>query len=757
MSFGWILWACVSMLLITHFSSAAAVAGKPNILFVIMDDVGVDQLALFGYGGYGQFGPLGQSALPAPQTPTLNALAAGGVKFRNAWASPECSPSRASFFTGRYPMRHNVMAALLPTDLANSQLSPFETTTPSILRKVGYKSALFGKSHFTNSPTNPQDPSTDPYKGTAVTQLGWDYFEGWYDGGPNAIDTTAGGVADPGTVYSCGYVPNKATDPDHGADSGACYQPTGSCSELTATAKAPTPGLTCLAAGGVLNPNEKCDSSFHPDFNTQNGFYVSQRVINEGRKKVPFIKPVSNPSGRGYRTTLEANFAINWIKKQPKDQPWMATVSFASAHTPYQPAPESLVYTRATTIGHDCKDSGTETRALMTEMIEALDKELGRILIETGIAKQNPDGSINYDPAKANTMIVVVGDNGSYAVNVRLPFDAAHSKGTVYQTGVWVPLIVSGPMVTNPGRSEESMVNVVDLFSLFGEVAGVNVRNAVPSTHFLDAEPLYPYLTNPKQSTLRTNNFTQYGENQRSSSSVTGPCVIQSSPSSFTCTILFPKQSVCEINYAGTWYGKGKTFPGYPEGFQNCCQTNQYLMSQGQPTATPLPDQSSAIRDPDYKLIRQTITDYDPNNPSLGAACLTRTTDEFYLINQNPVSAKTPQGPTLDRPNGSSANNLLPLNQPVGQGAQYLSGASQEAYVQLDKELTHLHDSATPCPGDVNLDGVLNFKDSAEQAIWIAKTKRTSTWWDLNEDGYTNLKDKRELRSMWNTRCQLPR
>ena len=70
----------------------------------------------------------------------------------------------------------------------------------------------------------------------------------------------------------------------------------------------------------------------------------------------------------------------------------------------------------------------------MTEMIEALDKELGRILIETGIAKQNPDGSINYDTAKANTMIVVVGDNGSYAVNVRLPFDPAHSKGTVYQT-----------------------------------------------------------------------------------------------------------------------------------------------------------------------------------------------------------------------------------------------------------------------------------------------------------------------------------
>ena len=87
-------------------------ASKPNILFVIMDDVGIDQMKLFGYGGRGA-GPLGP-----PKTPTLDEIAQSGVLFRNTWATPECSPSRVSFFTGRYPLRHNVMAAILPPDLA---------------------------------------------------------------------------------------------------------------------------------------------------------------------------------------------------------------------------------------------------------------------------------------------------------------------------------------------------------------------------------------------------------------------------------------------------------------------------------------------------------------------------------------------------------------------------------------------------------------------------------------------------------------
>jgi arylsulfatase A-like enzyme len=78
-------------------------------------------------------------------------------------------------------------------------------------------------------------------------------------------------------------------------------------------------------------------------------------------------------------------------------------------------------------------------------------------------------------------MVVIVGDNGTFAPGVKAPFDPYEAKGWVYQTGVWVPLIVSGPLVSDPNRDVDAMVNVADLFQLFGEVAGVNVHQAVPA------------------------------------------------------------------------------------------------------------------------------------------------------------------------------------------------------------------------------------------------------------------------------------
>ncbi|WP_348273395.1 sulfatase-like hydrolase/transferase [Halopseudomonas sp. SMJS2] len=57
----------------------------PNILFVIMDDVGIDQMESFGYGGN-----------KPPAVPSIDAIADSGIRFRNAWAMPECSPSRST-------------------------------------------------------------------------------------------------------------------------------------------------------------------------------------------------------------------------------------------------------------------------------------------------------------------------------------------------------------------------------------------------------------------------------------------------------------------------------------------------------------------------------------------------------------------------------------------------------------------------------------------------------------------------------------
>ena len=158
-----------------HAESGGPAKQRPNILFIVMDDVGIDQMQIFGYGG----------GTP-PLTPNINAIARAGIRFRNVWSMPECSPSRAIFFEGRYPLRTNINSAILSNDLANSQVSPFEVTTPQILRTKNYKSGLFGKFHLAG-------PDNNEFTYGTPHVLGWDYFDGFLEGATHPIDTTIGG------------------------------------------------------------------------------------------------------------------------------------------------------------------------------------------------------------------------------------------------------------------------------------------------------------------------------------------------------------------------------------------------------------------------------------------------------------------------------------------------------------------------------------------------------------------------------------
>src|SRR5215510_1658522 len=122
----------------------SAPSPPPNILFIILDDLGEDQLGIFN--------PLDDTV---PQTPNIDAIAAAGVKFTNVTTMPECSPSRTTFFTGRYPFRTGVNAAILDEDLAGAQISPYEMATPRVLKTAGYTSALIGKYHLGGPDNNP--------------------------------------------------------------------------------------------------------------------------------------------------------------------------------------------------------------------------------------------------------------------------------------------------------------------------------------------------------------------------------------------------------------------------------------------------------------------------------------------------------------------------------------------------------------------------------------------------------------------------
>jgi arylsulfatase A-like enzyme len=676
-------------------------SAKPNILFVIMDDVGIDQLSTLGYGG----------ANP-PRTPTLNALAAAGVRFRNTWSMPECSPGRAALMVGRYPLRTNINQAIGPNDLAQSQVTPFDVTVPKLLKPAGYESGMFGKFHLAGPENNPDEFGT-PRK------LGWDYFYGWVGGLPASIDTTAGGLAAKGT-YSCGYVPSKLGG---GADSGACHFAHGSCSELQLTPESgDAPGKACIAQGGLFVPAASCSQAPPSilNFTQENAYYVSPLVINSDAGVE--VVPVTDSRARGYRTTIETDAAINWIRARDGQRPWMATVSYSAAHTPLQPPPSAL--TKAGSFVSDDRNCGNPVvqRDTQDRMIEALDTELGRLLVETGLAQRGADGSLVYTPEATNTMIVIVGDNGSLGSSVKLPFDPVRAKSTAYQTGVWVPLIVAGPLVASPDRNVESMVNTVDVFRLFGELAGVDVVASVPRK--IDAESMLPYLVNASQPSLRSYNYTQGGLNLQRNGGNNGPCLLGGEPGS--CSLTPTAKSVCEDN-GGVWWGAGATDPSVPasqreQGYANCCEVQRAVLEQSGRLISLLPIGSVAMRNADYKLVRNTFLAWDANSQ----ACVRQTSNEFYAVDQ---AAPRPKLDTADA-------DLM---------TQPLTDTLQAVYNDLSAQLATLQGTQKTCKGDGNADGVVDAADLAN-VISLARNWKRSSVYDVNLDGVTDQSDVELVR-----------
>ena len=712
----------------------------PNILFIIMDDVGIDQLRSFGYGG-----------LTPPNTPVLDAVAHQGIRFRNVWAMPECSPSRAMFFEGRYPLRTNIYAAILSTDLANSQVSPYETTTPKILKQANYTSALFGKFHLAG-------PDNNPFSDGTPNSLGFDYFHGFLEGAPYPIDSTAGGVdiTDntnpqlPKGPYVCGFVPNSDATYAAGYDSGACYLPNnGGCSVITRSSAIPTPGRACLEQGGVFKPfipggDTSCQSTVPPEinFNLTNAYYVWHLVINDLKTHTATTYPLTDPRARTYSPTEETAAAIDWIKSQPAKSPWMATVAYSLIHSPYQQAPQSLTPGTSDLGTVNCNGSITDTRTLSDQMVEATDTQIGRLLVGAGIASQNPDGTLNYDPSASDTVVVIIGDNGTYAPSVKAPFDITHAKGFVNQTGVWVPLIVAGPLVNSPNRDVKAMVNVADLFELFGEIAGLNVHEIVPESRIIDSVSMLPYLTNPAQPSLRDYNFTQTGINISAGGARPGPCVIripESGPVAVvnTCIQLFPQAALC-AQEGGTWYGPVNGQGGY----SSCC-----ALQNAQPNLgfEILPLAQAAIRNDKYKLIQLTNVDC-----SAGAAPDATTTEyQFFRINE---AAPDPRIDFL-------ALNLIRPNLPNNGLTQKQAAVFEDLKQQLDLILN----SSPECPGDGNSDGVVDQKDINNWKTFY-KQDEVSSWYDFPildpslgvkvYDGLTDLQDLQVIQNNFGMRCR---
>ena len=107
---------------------------KPNIIFILADDLGWAELGCYG----NRFN----------ETPHLDRLAEKGMRFTQAYASaPVCSPYRASLMTGQYPARIGMTNYLQPDD--QNHLSTDYTTIAEMLRSAGYATGVIGKWHLT--------------------------------------------------------------------------------------------------------------------------------------------------------------------------------------------------------------------------------------------------------------------------------------------------------------------------------------------------------------------------------------------------------------------------------------------------------------------------------------------------------------------------------------------------------------------------------------------------------------------------------
>jgi arylsulfatase A-like enzyme len=336
-----------------------------NVILIIADDLGSDYCGFY------------ENHLDTCKLPNVRRLLARGVRFRNAWSNPLCSPTRAGILTGRYSFRTGVGDAIGGT--GSAVLDTAEITIPRLLNRYapnGISKANIGKWHL-QAPM----PNTNL---VFPNRMGYDHFEGNFSGMVNSFTNW--------TKVKNGVAGNVTT----------------------------------------------------------------------------------------YATTETANNAISWIKAQ-QSKPFFLWLAFNAPHTPHHLPPADLH--SYTNLSGTAADIAANPKSYFKASVEALDHEIGRL----------------FDSLQAlnqwnNTDIIFIGDNGDEATTAQ---NRGGAKGSVYQEGISVPFIISGPSVVNPNRASDALVNTTDLFATILELFGYsNWVKEIPVNKPVDSKSILPILKN---------------------------------------------------------------------------------------------------------------------------------------------------------------------------------------------------------------------------------------------------------------------
>ena len=113
--------------------ATAAAQGRPNIIMIMPDDVGVTNVGAYSHG------------MMVP-TPNIDRIAKEGMLFTDHYSEPTCTPGRAAFITGQMPIRTGLTTVGLPGSPIG--LDSRDPTLATVLKRLGYRTGQFGKNHL---------------------------------------------------------------------------------------------------------------------------------------------------------------------------------------------------------------------------------------------------------------------------------------------------------------------------------------------------------------------------------------------------------------------------------------------------------------------------------------------------------------------------------------------------------------------------------------------------------------------------------
>jgi arylsulfatase A-like enzyme len=344
-----------------------------NVLIVLLDDVGVDQLQAYG------------QPVATAYTPELDDFATTAMRFEHAYAHPTCTPSRASLLTGQYAMRHGLGKWIAPSSDPAS-LDPDAVILPEVVRLAEHKrwsDAAIGKWHLVSF-IGDSNPATHPLRTGFSAHVG-------------ALANPNNAMTEPGDHDYFRWEKNR---------------------------------------NGVLSFSET------------------------------------------YMTTDTTDEAI--LHMETLEEPWLLYVAYNAVHVPLHEPPRELY--------HQLMPDEPGERDFYVAMVEALDTEVGRLL---QASTELVDGELTT---------IVLGDNGSPRHAILPPLNAQRNKGTVFEGGVRVPLMVSGPLVAEPGSHSFAPVHIVDILPTVAEIAEVGLGSLTEvdgQPLELDGMSLVPLLQDP--------------------------------------------------------------------------------------------------------------------------------------------------------------------------------------------------------------------------------------------------------------------